>query len=217
MRYLGGHAGRDQPVQSAGLLLDRRGVHLRAFKELFSISWESVRGIAIEGPADISERLSVTRLHALGARPWTTQVAYLTVNTTSGDAIFEVDGLGPPELHARLSRVLQGLQRRERPPASIALERPRAVRTGGAPVREVVVEEPQAAPGPPAHEPIALDPATSDVPLEVLIVDALWKLGQLRDRGLVDAAEAATLRAQLLARVPGLTTPTSGAGPLLRV
>lgn len=244
VRYLGGHADRDQPLTSAGLLLDRRGIHLRAFKELLSMPWSSVRGIAIEGPADISERLTVSRLHELGAQTWAVQVAYLTVSTEDGDAIFEVDGLGPPELHARLSRVLQGLQRSEHPPAPIVLERPTPV-TVPAPVPvEATLEAPFDAPfetpfetpfeapfEPPA--PVAfgetpdpwptapdiapIDPATSDAPLEVLVVDALWKLARVREAGLLDDEQTAILRAQLIARVPGLTAAAPAVGPLLRV
>lgn len=200
VKYLGGHAERDQPVPSAGLLLDRRGIHLRAFAELFSIRWDRVRGIDIEGPQDISERLSVTRLRSLGATTWALQVAYLTIHTANGDAIFEVDGLGPPELHARLSRVLQGLQRAEPTAAPITIERPSAP---AAPV---------AAPPPP--ELLTIDPEHSDAPLEVLVIDALWKLAHLRDAGLLDAAEVHTLRSQLLARIPA---PANVGGPLLHV
>lgn len=234
VRYLGGHRDHDGPVRNAGLLLDGRGIHLRAFRELFSVSWDSVRGVAIEGPADISERLSLQRLLDLGAQTWITQVAYLTVQTTTGDAIFEVDGIGPPELHARLSRVLQGLQRREHPPAPIVIERAPAapdpqpdpqldVRpdvqpappANVAPVRTAPpVTAPSVAPVPQALMP---DLETNGVPIEVFVVDALWKLAQIRDAGMLDEHEAATLRAELLAQVPALGAPSPTPGPLLRV
>ncbi len=81
MKYLGGHADRDRPIATAGLLLDRRGIHLRAFAELFSIRWDTVGASTIEGPIDISERLSTTHLLELGATTWAMQVAYLTVHT----------------------------------------------------------------------------------------------------------------------------------------
>jgi predicted RNA-binding Zn-ribbon protein involved in translation (DUF1610 family) len=220
VKYLGGHAGRDRPIASAGLLLDRRGIHLRAFAELFSIRWDTVAGIDVEGPTDISDRLTTSHLLALGATTWAMQVAYLTVHTPDGDAIFEVDGLSPPEVHARLSRVLQGLQRSERPPMPIAIERgptPAPV-AASAPIPEpVVASEPTvAAPAAIAHEPLTIDPQTSDAPLEVLVVDALWKLARLREAGLVDDAELRELRTRILARVPGLLG-TPSAGPLLHV
>ncbi|HEY3722924.1 MAG TPA: hypothetical protein VGN59_06125 [Acidimicrobiia bacterium] len=226
VRYLGGHRDHDGPIRNAGLLLDRRGIHLRAFRELFSVSWESVRGVAIEGPADISERLSLQRLLDLGAQTWITQVAYLTVQTTTGDAIFEVDGLGPPELHARLSRVLQGLQRREHPPTPIAIERvPAAPGPDGgvapdppATVTPVTTAAPVPAPAvTPGPQPLVLDPETSEVPIEVFVVDALWKLTQVCEAGLVDEHVAAALRAELLAQVPALSAPSPVTGPLLRV
>ncbi|MGZ4756322.1 MAG: hypothetical protein ACXWA9_15545 [Acidimicrobiia bacterium] len=213
VKYLGGHAERDQPVSAAGLLLDRRGIHLRAFAELFTIRWDDVCSIDIEGPLDISERLTMTRLLELGATTWAMQVAYLTVRTPNGDAIFEVDGLGPPELHARLSRVLQGLQPSERPATPIPIERPTAATPAPAP-----------APAPaPEPAPVVIDAERTDAPLEVLIVDALWKLAHLREVGLLDQTEVSTLRAHLLARIPESSCsvdpdlPLAGAGPLLHV
>ncbi len=152
------------------------------------------------------------------------QVAYLTVHTPDGDAIFEVDGLSPPEVHARLSRVLQGLQRSERPPMPIAIERGPAPAPIAAPdpvpepiPEPVVAPEPTVAASPSvAHRPLAIDPETSDAPLEVLVVDALWKLARLHEAGLVDDAELQGLRTRILARVPGLVgTPVTG--PLLHV
>lgn len=218
-KYLGGHAERDQPVAAAGLLLDRRGFHVRAFAELFTIPWSTVRSVKIEGPADISERITMSRLVALGASTWVTSVSYLTLHTARGDAIFEIDGLGPPELRARLSRVLQGLEQSWITPAPVELERgeptrapmPPATPTPASPVGER--SEPTA---------LAIDPATSDAPLEVLVVDALWKLAQLRDAGLLHPDEVAVLRSQLLARVTGLGPASgpdapAGGGPLLRV
>jgi hypothetical protein len=228
-------------VSSAGLLLDRRGIHLRAFKEVLSIQWESVTGVDIEGPLDIADRLSMSKLLDLGASTWAMRVAYLTVRTTNGDGIFEIDGLGPPELHARLSRVLQGLRTTAPERPAIGIERP-------APV--VDLQEERTPPPPPAPEPVrtpetartadaarepvpapaasaasaaepsvlALDAPRSEAPLEALVIDALWKLAQLRDRGLVSDDEHAALRAGLMARLPDLGgAEDAGRTPLLRV
>lgn len=197
VKYLGGYAGRDEAVPAIGLLLDRRGIHARAFAEVFTIPWTSVHAMEIEGAVDISERLSVSRIVALGASTWVTSVAYLTVRTDRGDAIFEVEGLGPPELRARLSRVLQGLKPAELPAQPIALERVERAEPAG----------------------LDVDPmATVDAPLEVLIVDALWKLAKLRDGGLLGPAEVAVLRARLLARIEDRAPETGeDGGPLLRV
>ena len=241
VKYLGGHRDRDRPVGAAGLLLDRRGIHLRAFAELFSIRWHDVRGIDIEGPLDIAERLTHTRLLELGATTWSLQVAYLTVRTVNGDGIFEVDGLSPPELHARLSRVLQGLERSELPAAPISLERRVAARPEPGSVPEAPrAFTPATAPLPPPPAPdlpasvvpapfapvaatpavesptaLAIDPASSDAPIEVLVVDALWKLAHLREVGLLDDTEVGVLRVRLLGHVAGLGPGDTG--PLLRV
>ena len=147
-------------------------------------------------------------------------VAYLTVRTADGDAIFEVDGLGPPELHARLSRVLQGLQRRKSLPAPIELERAGRVAAVPQPPAEGAVEPIAAAPlVPEPHTPLDIDAERTDAPLEVLVIDALWKLARLRDAGLLDDGELGMLRTRLLARVakqrisPSAPVP----GPLLHV
>jgi predicted RNA-binding Zn-ribbon protein involved in translation (DUF1610 family) len=214
-KYLGGHAERDQPVAAAGLLLDRRGFHVRAFTELFTIPWSTVRSVKIEGPADISERLTVSRLVALGASTWVTSVSYLTLHTARGDAIFEIDGLGPPELRARLSRVLQGLEQSGLTTNPVEPERddPSPAPVSARPPLTAERGEPTA---------LAIDPLASDAPLEVLVVDALWKLAQLRDAGMLHPDEVAVLRSQLLARVIGHMPASgpdgpAGAGPLLRV
>jgi predicted RNA-binding Zn-ribbon protein involved in translation (DUF1610 family) len=237
VKYLGGHADRDQPVSSAGLLLDRRGIHLRAFAELFTIPWSTVQSVKIEGPADISERITVSRLVALGASTWVTSVAYLTVHTAQGDAIFEIDGLGPPELRARLSRVLQGLDRSGARRAPVALERdaPAPASVSGSvvapPEAPAAPREPAMAPAPASasasapvsvperNEPSALeiDPSSLNAPIDVLVVDALWKLSKLRDGGMLHPDEVSVLRSRLLARVTRDDQDPDDAGPLLRV
>ncbi len=221
-KYLGGHAEREQPVAAAGLLLDRRGFHVRAFAELFTIPWSTVRSMKIEGPADISERITMSRLVALGASTWVTSVSYLTVHTARGDAIFEIDGLGPPELRARLSRVLQALEPSAPAAEPITLEPVADPLPAPAPR-----SAPDASPKPAAVEPVeptalAIDPSTTEAPLAVLVVDALWKLAQLRESGLLHPDEVAVLRAQLLARISGDALGSgpdglAGGGPLLRV
>ncbi len=222
VKYLGGHAERDEPIAVAGLLLDRRGVHLRAFSELFSISWDTILGISIEGPVEISERMTTRRLLSLGANTWAMTVAYLTVRTTNGDAVFEVNGLAPPDLHARLSRVLQGLQRSDDPPAPIALDRgvPLAPEPEPSPVPVPVsadafvamATEPRV---PESHTPVDIDPQHSAAPLEVLVIDALWKLARVREAGLIEPAEVELLRTRLLAQI--IDEQAIGSGPLLHV
>lgn len=231
--YLGGHAELDRPVHAAGLLLDRKGIHLRAAVSPLTIHWESVYSIGIE------RRL-------------------LTVTTASGAAVFEIDGVHPDELHARLARVLRGLRPADLPTTPIGLEHrvhdsgwtrapepaPPRVFTppsftpppAPVPVAPAPVAAPVAAPrpSPPVAAPtplvpIALEPLQSDAPLEVLVVDALWKLVRLREAGLLDDAEVQTLRTRLLAHVSGLGASASNAstsnepaargesGPLLHV
>jgi hypothetical protein len=227
--YLGGHAELDRPVHAAGLLLDRKGIHLRSTHSPLTIRWESVHSLEIERRV-------------------------LTVATAGGAARFEIDGVHPDELHARLARVLRGLRPADLPATPIGLEHrehdanwlqtpapvpaPPRVFTppsftpppapiapvAPAPVASAPVAPPVAAPAPLA--PIALEPSQNDAPLEVLVVDALWKLVRLREAGLLDDSEVQMLRTRLLAKIPGLgasSTPHDAisrgesAGPLLHV
>ncbi len=155
-------------------------------------------------------------------------VSYLTVRTAQGDAIFEVGGMAPPEVHARLSRVLQGLRRSETPPAPLAIERgePIAPAPVPAPASSVVIAppttvdlEPQIAPEIAPPTPIDIDPERTEAPLEVLVIDGLWKLARLQELGMLSETEVGLLRARLLARVTEQPGPSSGLdqGPLLHV
>jgi hypothetical protein len=63
---------------------------------------------------------------------------------------------------------------------------------------------------------LTLDPQRTEAPVEAVVIDALWKLAQLRDRGLVSEDEHSVLRAGLMARLPELAGD-AGRGPLLRV
>ena len=127
-----------------------------------------------------------------------------------------VGPFGPPELHARLSRVLQGLQKAEPASRTITIDRSPARSVPSMPP-----PEPEPSPQPVAgarHEPLTIDPATSEAPLEVLVIDALWKLVQVRDAGLLDDAQVGAFRAQLMARLPADANGAgSGTGPLLHV
>jgi hypothetical protein len=116
--------------------------------------------------------------------------------------------------------VLQGLQRSESPTAPIELERGApAVALPEAPVALTVEPTAPAVSGHAAPAPLDIDPSRSDAPLEVLVVDALWKLAQVRERGLINDRELATLRARLLARVNDhrVNETATGPGPLLHV
>lgn len=202
VKYLGGRRGYERPVLGAGLLFDRRGIHVRAFHDVFRIPWSEVRAVGIEAPEEISQRLSMGRLASAGAAAWTLRVSYLTVETTGGAPIFEVAGLNSPQLRAKLARVLQAF---DRPPSAALVPS-----SGGATRGPAVPESPNG--------------SDADAPVPILVVDALCKLARLRELGLLDAAELRLLRGRLLgsldrAVVPVPAEPESGGatGELLPV
>lgn len=288
VRYLGGHPFHDGPLLAAGLLLDRRGVQARAFGDVFTIPWSSVRSVEVEGPVEVSARLTMARLAQAGGAAWAVRVSYLTVATDRGDAIFEIRGLNPPELRAKLGRVLDafGIGRRElvvggsvvpargdqptpaeaeraaAEPEPTAAEAEHAAAEplvaeredadaepepmGPAPVFDLTGEpaaglaaEARIPPSPPSEpvpdtprrerqvEPLVLvgvpeseashaidtrgprpsEPVSSMdtpvAPLEVMVVDSLWKLSHIRDRGLLTDSEVDDLRERLLRVLPG--------------
>jgi hypothetical protein len=111
--------------------------------------------------------------------------------------------------------VLQGLEQSSLTTTAVELER-------GDPSPAPVPDRPPLTAERGEPTALAIDPAAGDAPLEVLVVDALWKLAQLRDAGLLHPDEVAVLRSQLLARVTGRAPEAgpdgpAGCGPLLRV
>ena len=133
--------------------------------------------------------------------------------------------------------MLQGLRKAEPERPAIGIERP-------APVVDLR-EEPTPAPPRPAPEPVpapeavrtpqpapepapapaadasvlTLDPQRTEAPVEAVVIDALWKLAQLHDRGLVSEDEHSVLRAGLMARLPELAGDAghAAAAPRLRL
>lgn len=105
-KYLGGHPAREKAT-TATLTIDDDGVRARVIRDFLTVPWSDVAGLEVEGPEQVERRVTVTRLLATGifafALKKKQKVAYLTVTTPDGEAIFETDKFTPEELRARLS------------------------------------------------------------------------------------------------------------------
>lgn len=118
--YHGGHPAKPSVgrlTKDAGVIwLDGGGLHYRVVRELFVIPWDEVTGIAVEGPDTAQQRVTMTRMAAMGPFAWaakkTTSDAYLQVQTnrfsvgfqipkTSAGAVRATIGGFTPHLHAQ--------------------------------------------------------------------------------------------------------------------
>jgi|GEM_PF-4236277 len=118
--YLGGwpgytktHTGKLTYI----IAIDKKGISLSGMATLFTIPWEEVISIEIDGPENASKRVTATRVVALGvfalAAKKGQKMATILVETTSGDiAIFQTEKMLPSEVQARLMPILTKVNRR---------------------------------------------------------------------------------------------------------
>lgn len=118
-RYLGGWSGYAK-THTANmnnyLVVDKAGVSFKVFKTLFTIPWDQVHDIAIEGPESASKRVTVGRALALGvfslAAKKTDKSAVVVVSLKSGEeAIFDTRKFSAGELRAKLAPITSQLRR----------------------------------------------------------------------------------------------------------
>lgn len=106
MKYLGGHPGRDKAT-TCTLTVDDDGVRARIVRNFLDEPWSAVSALDVEGPDQVQRRVTATRLVATGlfafAFKKAKRLAYLTVTTDAGEAIFETDAFTPEELRAKLA------------------------------------------------------------------------------------------------------------------
>lgn len=105
-KYMGGHPAREKAT-TATLVVDDDGVTARVVRPFLEVPWSDVSNFEIEGPEQVEKRVTATRLLTLGvfafAAKKKSSVAYVTVGTSEGDAIFEVEKTTPLELRAKLA------------------------------------------------------------------------------------------------------------------
>ena len=106
MKYLGGHPGREKAT-TCTVTLDDDGFRARIVRNFIDEPWSNVRAVEVDGPDEVQKRVTATRLLATGlfafAFKKAKRLAYLTVTTADGEAIFETDNFTPEELRAKVS------------------------------------------------------------------------------------------------------------------
>lgn len=107
MKYLGGHPGREKATTCTVTIDDDDGVRARIIRNFLEVPWSQVRAVEVDGPDEVRRRVTATRLLATGLFAFAikkkARLAYLTVTTVDGEAIFETDDFTPEELRAKVS------------------------------------------------------------------------------------------------------------------
>lgn len=128
VQYLGGWAEHPKTYTGSitkSLKLDSAGISLRGLKTIFTIPWDQVVELEVEGPEVASSRITATRLLALGpfalAARKKSKEAVLVVRTRRGDeALFHVEKVLASEMRAKLLPVISQVRRANPPTASAA-------------------------------------------------------------------------------------------------
>ncbi len=169
-QYLGGWSSHTKTYKAKYVRIDAQGISLRGLKTIFTIPWDQVLDLEVEGPESASKRVTAGRVLALGvfalAAKKKTQSAVLIVSLRSGEeAVFQTEKLTAAELRAKLVPVTSQLRKAN------------------------VSPPPTAATSPPAA-PLPAAP--------VSVADELKKLADLKDAGLLTNEEFAGQKAKLL-------------------
>lgn len=161
-------------VGQSGLVF--RGA-VKPYEPTFVMPWSDVAAIHIEGTAQVSQRITATRIAAVGlfalAAPKKTksEQTFITVDLHSGDEfVFEPDSCPREKLVRKLTPVVKRLRR-------------------AAELRQTIAGTPAPPPAPPAP------PATTPSPS---VADELLKWVQLRDVDAITQEQFAEQREKLL-------------------
>jgi hypothetical protein len=180
--YLGGWSGHSKTYTgklTKIVVIDKNGVSLRGFSTIFTIPWNQVLDLEVEGPENASKRVTAGRALALGvfalAAKKTTKSAVLIVKLRSGEeAIFQTEKFTAAELRAKLVPITSQLRKANAPTSPTA--------------QAATFAPPSAAPA--SNGPL---PAAA-----MSVADELKKLAELKDAGLLTDEEFAGQKAKLL-------------------
>lgn len=177
--YHGGWSPHPQGHKNDILRIDETGISLRGIKTIFTIPWDQVTDISVDGPESASKRVTAGRVAMLGvfalAAKKKTKSSVILVDTLSGDqAVFETAKALPHEIAPKL--------------APLANQARKYAASRQAPVSDVSSSE----------GPVSVTQPASGAIAPVSIADELAKLGDLRDRGLLTDEEFAAQKAKLL-------------------
>jgi Short C-terminal domain len=124
--YHGGWSGHPKTHGNTNLLeVDKRGIGLRGMKTIFTIPWEQIVDVTVDGPETAATRITATRLLAFGvfalAAKKKTKAAIVIVTTANGDqAVFQTEKSMPHEVSPKLIPLAAHVRKaaQQRDPAS---------------------------------------------------------------------------------------------------
>jgi hypothetical protein len=171
--YHGGWSGHPQPHGKTNILeVDKHGIGLRGFKTIFTIPWDQISDVVIDGPEAVAKRVTAGRVLALGvfalAAKKKTKSAIVLVTMANGEqAVFESHSKLPHEISPKLSPLIA------------------QVRVRAADMSQPLVPTPSPTPAAPPGGGSG-------------IADELAKLAGLRDAGILTEEEFSAQKMKLL-------------------
>jgi hypothetical protein len=172
--YLGGWPGHTKTYTgklTKLLVVDKNGVSLRGLSTIFTIPWQEITDLDVDGAENASKRVTAGRVAVIGVFALVAKKhvkdSMLIVTTASGDqALFHSSQFTALELRQKLLPLITQIQKSK---AGLPTSSPAA---------------------PPATGPTGSSP--------IGVADELTKLSQLRDSGVLSDEEFATQKAKLL-------------------
>jgi hypothetical protein len=118
-KYLGGWSSHPDTKAGSVIAIDQSGVGMRALKPTFTIPWDQIVEMAVEGPETAAKRVTATRVLALGvfalAAKKKSKMAVLSVTLLSGEeALFQTEQVTSLELQGKLASILSQVNRQSR-------------------------------------------------------------------------------------------------------
>lgn len=175
VRYLGGHPQRTKPCDRLTLIVDDDGVRAKGnYLTAVRLPWGDVVSLDVDGPDTAQKKVTIGRVVAVGvlalAIKKKVKTAYVSVETATGTAVFQVNGFFAPEIRAKLSPIL-------------AARLSNGARVGQEPL--ATTADPPAEPTEPAAQPRS-------------VADELIQLRQLREEGVLTNEEFEIQKSRLL-------------------
>lgn len=136
VKYMGGLPDRKREADDLTMFFDDEGFRAKGrLLTVLQVGWPEIEEVTVDGPDTVQSRVTVTRLIGLGpfalAAKKKQKKAYVTVVTSTGTGIFEVDKRTPQEVTVKLSEALARARHRpariaEAPPSPPAVATPAA-------------------------------------------------------------------------------------------
>jgi hypothetical protein len=175
--YHGGWSKHPQSHKNDYLRIEKGGISLRGVKTIFTIPWDQVIDISVDGPEAASKRVTAGRVAMMGvfalAAKKKTKSTVILIDVLGGDqAVFETAKALPREIAPKLLPLANQARKYG---AARSTSSSGGVQTGSAPA-----------------------PSAAPAPASLSVVDELAKLADLHERGVLSDEEFAAGKSKLL-------------------